>query len=37
MNVPFYHYDAYKIWGATAVILSEFEGRLKVILNQPAP
>lgn len=33
MDVHFYHYQDAKIWGATAIMLSEFEGRLKAVLN----
>lgn len=33
MEVGFYHYAEAKIWGATAIMLSEFEGRLKAVLN----
>jgi 8-oxo-dGTP pyrophosphatase MutT (NUDIX family) len=29
-DVPFYRYDGQVIWGATAIILSELEGRLRV-------
>jgi hypothetical protein len=30
MDVPFYNVDGYKVWGATAMILSEFLERLRV-------
>ena len=33
MDVPFYHVKGHKIWGATAAILSEFEWRLRTVLN----
>ncbi len=31
MNVPFYQLGKRIVWGATAIILSEFEGRLKAV------
>jgi 8-oxo-dGTP pyrophosphatase MutT (NUDIX family) len=30
-EVPFYRYDGQVIWGATAIMLSELEGRLRVV------
>jgi hypothetical protein len=40
--IRFYAYGIHKIWGATAVILSEFEARLKQVMynthmNQAVP
>jgi 8-oxo-dGTP pyrophosphatase MutT (NUDIX family) len=32
LDVPFYRLDGQIVWGATAAILSEFEGRLRTIL-----
>jgi 8-oxo-dGTP pyrophosphatase MutT (NUDIX family) len=32
MDVPFYNLDGFPLWGATAIILSEFEQRLRAIL-----
>lgn len=31
MDVPFYHLNGHAIWGATAMMLSEFEQRLKQV------
>ena len=31
--VPWYNVQGHKVWGATAMILSEFELRLKIVLN----
>ena len=33
MDVPFYRFGEHTVWGATAIILSEFEGRLAVIMG----
>lgn len=33
VNVPFYAFDSYKIWGATAIMLSELENRLLKVLE----
>lgn len=33
MNVPFYRLRGHVVWGATAIILSEFEQRLKAVLR----
>jgi 8-oxo-dGTP pyrophosphatase MutT (NUDIX family) len=33
MQVPWYNVHGHKVWGATAIILSEFEHRLRVIMN----
>lgn len=30
VQVPFYHFQGHKVWGATAMVLSELEQRLKV-------
>lgn len=35
MDVPFYHIAGHAVWGATAIILSEFEGRLRAALGLP--
>lgn len=32
-DVPFYRFRGHIIWGATAIILSEFEGRLRAVLS----
>ncbi|MBI5958287.1 MAG: CoA pyrophosphatase [Chloroflexi bacterium] len=34
MNVPWYNVQGHKVWGATAIILSELEQRLRRILGQ---
>jgi 8-oxo-dGTP pyrophosphatase MutT (NUDIX family) len=34
MEVPFYRIYSQTVWGATATILSEFEGRLRYVLGQ---
>jgi hypothetical protein len=31
--VPFYRVNEQTVWGATAIMLSEFEGRLRTVLN----
>jgi 8-oxo-dGTP pyrophosphatase MutT (NUDIX family) len=33
-DVPFYRYDDQVIWGATAIMLSELEGRLRAVLGE---
>ncbi len=33
VRVPWYNVDGHKVWGATAIILSEFEHRLRVVMN----
>jgi 8-oxo-dGTP pyrophosphatase MutT (NUDIX family) len=33
-DVPFYRYDGQVIWGATAIMLSELEGRLRAVLGE---
>jgi 8-oxo-dGTP pyrophosphatase MutT (NUDIX family) len=35
MDVPFYRLQGQVIWGATAIILSEFEERLRQAMSQP--
>lgn len=35
LNIYFYLIEGRKVWGATAAILSEFEGRLRTALNLP--
>lgn len=32
MDVPFYRVGSHAVWGATAIILSEFEARLRAVL-----
>jgi 8-oxo-dGTP pyrophosphatase MutT (NUDIX family) len=34
MEVPFYRIHSRTVWGATAIILSEFEGRLRYVIGQ---
>lgn len=36
VQVPYYAVHGYKVWGATAIILSELEGRLHRVLPQDA-
>jgi 8-oxo-dGTP pyrophosphatase MutT (NUDIX family) len=33
VSIPYYAIHTHKVWGATAIILSEFEGRLSAALN----
>ncbi len=33
MHVPFYEIEGHKVWGATAIILSEFEQRLRAVCD----
>jgi len=33
LHVPWYSMHGHKVWGATATILSELEGRLRVVLD----
>ncbi len=35
LSVPYYAVQEHKVWGATAIMLSEFIERLRVILPQP--
>ncbi len=35
LQIPFYNVRGHKVWGATAVMLSELEGRLRVVLPLP--
>jgi 8-oxo-dGTP pyrophosphatase MutT (NUDIX family) len=35
MQVPWYDVHGHKVWGATAIILSEFEHRLRRVLEEP--
>lgn len=35
LQIPFYNVDGHKVWGATAVMLSELEGRLRAVLPLP--
>lgn len=32
MYVPYYAFNGHKVWGATAIMLSEFEQRLRIVL-----
>jgi 8-oxo-dGTP pyrophosphatase MutT (NUDIX family) len=32
MRVPYYAFNGHKVWGATATMLSEFEGRLRAVI-----
>lgn len=34
VRVPFYHLQGHKVWGATAIVLSELEGRLRATLEK---
>ena len=34
-DIPFYRVAGHAVWGATAVMLSEFEGRLRAVINSP--
>ena len=34
MDVPFYNLNGHAVWGATAIILSEFERRLRHVLHE---
>ena len=36
VRVPYYAVQGHKVWGATAIMLSEFEGRLRRVLPQQA-
>jgi 8-oxo-dGTP pyrophosphatase MutT (NUDIX family) len=33
LDVPFYRMDGHSVWGATAIMLSEFEQRLKQVIQ----
>lgn len=35
--IPFYRVGAYQVWGATAAMLSELEGRLRAVLSPSSP
>jgi 8-oxo-dGTP pyrophosphatase MutT (NUDIX family) len=37
VDVPFYRVDGLAVWGATAIILSEFESRLRMVLGLGDP
>jgi 8-oxo-dGTP pyrophosphatase MutT (NUDIX family) len=37
INIPFYAFNGHKVWGATAIMLSEFEARLRAVLPQDTP
>ena len=34
-TVPYYNVDGHKVWGATAILLSEFLGRIQYVLKLP--
>jgi 8-oxo-dGTP pyrophosphatase MutT (NUDIX family) len=34
VNVPYYAFNGHKVWGATAIMLSELEARLRAVLPQ---
>ena len=34
VDVPYYAFNGHKVWGATAIMLSEFEARLRAVLPQ---
>jgi len=34
VQVPFYHFYGHKVWGATAMVLSELEHRLRAVLSR---
>lgn len=34
VRVPYYYFAGHKVWGATAMLLSELEGRLRQVLSQ---
>ena len=36
MRIPYYQVDGHKVWGATAVMLSELEHRLRIVVPQNA-
>ncbi|MYE27780.1 MAG: CoA pyrophosphatase [Chloroflexi bacterium] len=36
VRVPYYYFAGHKVWGATAMLLSELEGRLRQVLPQAA-
>ena len=36
MGVPFFLVGEYKVWGATAMILSEFVERLRAVSHTPS-
>ena len=36
VRVPYYDVKGHKVWGATAMLLSELEGRLRLVLPQSA-
>lgn len=37
MRIPYYAVNGHKVWGATAIMLSELEQRLRVVLQLPQP
>jgi 8-oxo-dGTP pyrophosphatase MutT (NUDIX family) len=34
VEIPYYAFNGHKVWGATAIMLSEFENRLRAVLPQ---
>jgi len=34
VNVPYFHFNNYKVWGATSMILSEFKTILEELMNE---
>ena len=36
LRIPWYAFGGQMVWGATAMLLSEFEGRLRAVTGQPA-
>ncbi|MFQ6678176.1 MAG: NUDIX hydrolase [Fidelibacterota bacterium] len=34
VNVPYFHFNQYKVWGATSMILSEFKTILEELINE---
>lgn len=37
LDVPYYRLNGHIVWGATAILLSEFEHRLRTVLRRSAP
>jgi hypothetical protein len=35
VDIPYYAVDGRQVWGATAVMLSELEGRLRAVVKKP--
>jgi 8-oxo-dGTP pyrophosphatase MutT (NUDIX family) len=34
VDIPYYAFNGHKVWGATAIMLSEFEARLRAVLTE---